>query len=308
MPMKIHHLDLGPMRPLGGALMDGVTRGALARLTCHCLAVETDTHGVVLVDTGFGLRDALRPTPRLPAWNLALLRPRLHPERTAIRRLKKLGFAPTDVRHIVMTHLDFDHAGGLVDFPHAEVHLTAAEAEAATHRRGFIDRARWRPAQWGDTARWRTVETRLGSRGRGSGETLFGLRNVREIAGLPPEFLFVPLPGHTPGHAGVALQGPRGWLLHAGDAYFSREEAHGAGHAPPLLATYERMMADDVHAQRDSLARLRAMLAAPDADIAVFCTHDVVEFVAMAAWSKRGEALRLAPAGQDAAMGTVAVS
>jgi glyoxylase-like metal-dependent hydrolase (beta-lactamase superfamily II) len=288
--MKIHHLDLGPARPFGGRLMDGVSPGAVGRLTCHCLAIETAGHGLVLVDTGFGLRDALRPTPRLPAWNLALLRPRLHPERTAIRRLKKLGFTPSDVRHIVMTHLDFDHAGGLVDFPHAEVHLTAAEAEAATNRRGFIDHARWRPAQWGDTRRWRTTETRLGSRGTGSGETLFGLRNVREIAGLPPEILFVPLPGHTPGHAGVAVQGSRGWMLHAGDSYFNRAEAHGSGTAPPLAAAYERIMASDIHAQRDSLARLRAMLAAPDADIAVFCTHDPVEFVAMAAWSESGYA------------------
>lgn len=288
--MKIHHLDLGPLRPLGGRLMDGASPGAVARLTCHCLLVETDRHGLVLVDTGFGLRDVMRPVPRLPAWNLALLRPRLDPGRTALRQVKALGYLPGDVRHIVMTHLDFDHAGGLVDFPEAEVHLTAAEAEAATARRGFLARARWRPAQWGDTGRWRMVETRLGSRGRGSGETFFGLRNVREIAGLPPEFIFVPLPGHTPGHAGVAVQGPRGWLLHAGDAYFNRAEAHGEGRAPPLLAAYEHAMAADAAAQRDSLARLRAMLAAPDADLAVFCTHDAVEFVAMSAWSAREQA------------------
>lgn len=282
--MRIHHLDLGPSRPLGGALMDGVSPGAVARLSCHCLLIETPNDGLVLVDTGFGLRDAMRPRPRLPAWNLALLRPRLDPERTAIRRLKKFGFKPTDVRHIVLTHLDFDHAGGLIDFPHAKVHLTAAEAEAATNRRGFIERARWRPAQWGDRGRWHTVETRLGN--RGGGDTFFGLRNVREIQGLPPEILLVPLPGHTPGHAGVAVKGPRGWMLHAGDAYFNRAEAHGAGTAPPLVAAYERMMAADIEAQRESLARLRQLLRAPDADIAVFCTHDAVEFVAMSAWSE----------------------
>ncbi len=28
------------------------------------------------------------------------------------------------------------------------------------------------------------------------------------------------------------------------------------------------------------------MLRAPDSDLAVFCTHDAVEFVAMAAWSE----------------------
>jgi glyoxylase-like metal-dependent hydrolase (beta-lactamase superfamily II) len=300
--MRIHHLDLGPCRPLGGRLMDGVSPGLTGRLTCHCLLIETDAHGLVLVDTGFGLRDTLRPTPRLPGWNLALLRARLDPERTAIRRIKRMGLHPSDVRHIVMTHLDFDHAGGLADFPQAEVHVTAAEAEAATHRRGFLERTRWRPAQWGDTGRWRMVETRLGSRGKGSGETLFGLRNVREIAGLPPEILFVPLPGHTPGHAGVAVQGPRGWLLHAGDAYFNRAEAHGDGRGPPLLAAYEHAMAADHAARRDTLERLRWMLRAPDADIAVFCAHDPVEFVAMSAWSETVEPLPQAAAPAEAAV------
>lgn len=298
--MRIHHLDLGHARPFGGRLMDGVSRGPLARLSCHCLLIETDAHGLVLVDTGFGLRDALRPTPRLPGWNLALLRPRLDPEHTAIRRLKRLGHAPSDVRHIVMTHLDFDHAGGLVDFPHATVHLTAAEAEAATNPRGFRDLSRWRPVQWGDRGRWHTVETRLGT--RGGGERFFGLPNVREIEGLPPEILMVPLPGHTPGHAGVAVKGPRGWMLHAGDAYFNRDEAHGDGRAPPLAAAYERLMADDDAAQRESQARLRQMLRAPDSNLAVFCTHDAVEFVAMAAWSESGYAPPMAQrmAGESA--------
>ncbi|MFD0510570.1 MBL fold metallo-hydrolase [Streptomyces aureus] len=30
-----------------------------------------------------------------------------------------LGYAVDDVRHIVLTHLDLDHAGGLPDFPRA---------------------------------------------------------------------------------------------------------------------------------------------------------------------------------------------
>lgn len=297
--MRIHHLDLGPCRPFGGRLMDGASPGALARLSCHCLLIETDHHGLVLVDTGFGLRDALRPTPRLPTWNITLLRPRLDPERTAIRRLKKFGFRPTDVRHIVMTHLDFDHAGGLVDFPHATVHVSAAEAEAATHPQGFIERSRWRPVQWGDPRRWHTIETRLGS--RAGGDTFFGLRNVREIEGLPPEILLVPLPGHSPGHCGVAVQGPRGWMLHAGDAYFNRAEAHGDGSAPPLTAAYERIMAADDAARRESLARLRQLLRMPDADLALFCTHDAVEFVAMSAWSESGYAPPVSAPAREAA-------
>ncbi len=39
--------------------------------------------------------------------------------------------------------------------------------------------------------------------------------------------------GHTLGHAGVAIDTPQGWLLHAGDAYLHRDELVGgtAAHA-----------------------------------------------------------------------------
>lgn len=283
--MRIHHLDCGPARPFGGALMDGVSPGLVGRLTCHCLAIETDHEGIVLVDTGLGLRDMVRPWPRLPSLNAAALRFRLDPDRTALRHLKRLGFSPRDVRHIVMTHLDFDHAGGLIDFPHARVHLMEAEAVAAKRRRTALDRVRYRPAQWGDTSRWHPYPDRAGGR-------WFGFDAVVQLDNLPPEILLVPLPGHTPGHAGVAIESPRGWVLHAADAYFNRAEMHppssGGIKAPPLGAlAYERLMAWNADLARANQARLRELVASREASMAVFCTHDPVEYVAMTVWSAR---------------------
>jgi len=52
------------MCPLGGALFDGFSRGLLSHLVCHCLLIETN-QGLVLVDTGFGLRDVQSPYSRL---------------------------------------------------------------------------------------------------------------------------------------------------------------------------------------------------------------------------------------------------
>ncbi|HYZ34820.1 MAG TPA: MBL fold metallo-hydrolase [Crenalkalicoccus sp.] len=281
--MRIHHLDCGPMRPLGGALMDGVSRGLYGHLTCHCLAIETKGEGVVLVDTGLGLRDMLRPWPRLPWWNAGLLGIRFDPERTMLRQLKARGIRPGDVRHIVMTHLDFDHAGGLVDFPEARVHLMEPEAVAARRRDGLLGRTRYRPVQWGDTTRWHPYSPRAGGR-------WFGFDAVTQLDNLPPEILLVPLPGHTAGQAGVAVQGPRGWLLHAADAYFNRAEVHAGDtpHAPPGAGAYETIMAWDTRLVRANQARLRALLRDPEAEIAVFCTHDPVEYVAMSLWEERG--------------------
>ena len=276
--MRIHHLDCGPAHPFGGALMDGVSPGAIGRLTCHCLAIETERHGVVLVDTGLGLRDMARPWSRLPAINLATLRFHFDANRTMLRRLRRLGIVPRDVRHIVMTHLDFDHAGGLIDFPHAQVHLMEPEARAARAREGLLGRTRYRPVQWGDTSRWRRYPERTAGR-------WFGFDAVTEMEGLPPEILLVPLPGHTEGHAGVAIEGPRGWMLHAGDTYFNRAEVHAARPGcPPGAAAYERIMAWDMRLGRANQARVRALAQDPDSPVAVFCTHDPVEFVAMAAW------------------------
>jgi len=74
--MRIHHLNCISSCPLGGRLMDGRTPGVLARgaLCCHCLLVETAA-SLVLVDTGFGLRDVADPRSRLSAFFLRMNAP-----------------------------------------------------------------------------------------------------------------------------------------------------------------------------------------------------------------------------------------
>lgn len=50
---------------------------------------------------------------------------------TAIAQIQQLGFQPTDVGAYFVSHLDFDHAGGISDFPHATVHILSTEYNAA---------------------------------------------------------------------------------------------------------------------------------------------------------------------------------
>lgn len=97
----------------------------------HCLLVETDSAGLVLVETGMGLGDVRDPDGTLGADWVAMAQPLLDEDETAIRQVARLGYAPADVRHIILTHLDVDHCGGLPDFPRAEVHVLAAELAAA---------------------------------------------------------------------------------------------------------------------------------------------------------------------------------
>lgn len=86
-----------------------------------CLLVETN-RGLVLVDTGFGTGDFRNPG-RLMRFFTAAMGSRRDLRETALQQVQQLGYQPGDVRHIIITHLHLDHAGGLPDFPVANVHL-----------------------------------------------------------------------------------------------------------------------------------------------------------------------------------------
>lgn len=274
MPLRVHHLNCTTMCPPGGRMMDGRTgTSGPAALVCHCLLVETD-RSLVLVDTGFGLNDVLAPRPRLSRVFLDVLcRPQLHEEMTAIRQLERLGFKASDVSDILLTHLDFDHAGGLDDFPDARVHLLDAEYQQAVAQKTALDRRRFRPRQWMLRTNWVTYPTPKG------GERWYGFECVRELSGLPPELLLVPLLGHTMGHAGIALQVDGRWMMHAGDAYFYRGEMDPSRRrCTPGLRFYQTLMQKNAKLRHYNQQRLRELVKHHGSEVTVFCAHDAEEF------------------------------
>lgn len=272
--MRVHHLNCATMCPFGGRLVSG--EGALfapAKMVCHCLLIETNA-GLVLVDTGLGLDDLAHPRERL-AELVWLVRPRLDPEETAIRQIERAGFRADDVRHVVLTHLDVDHAGGLPDFPRAKIHIHDAELAAATALASRIERMRYRTAQWAHGPDWVRHTPR--------GEPWYGFQCVRQMEGLPPEVLLVPLAGHTRGHCAIAVDtggasgGPR-WLLHAGDAYFFRGEIDPVSpRCPAGLDVFQRILEMDRGARLGNQRRLRELARDHAGDVAIFCAHDPVE-------------------------------
>jgi glyoxylase-like metal-dependent hydrolase (beta-lactamase superfamily II) len=271
--MRIHHLNCGTCCPAGGRLFDGTSDSPLAHLVCHCLLIESD-RGLVLVDTGFGTRDVAQPGRRLSSFFRGLNNPQLRPEETAISQLRRLGFRPEDVRHIVISHLDFDHAGGIEDFPHATIHLTAREKEVAGRQQGgaFVGTRRYRPQQWDEAEHWSLYPL-------GGGEPWFGFDCVRDLNGLPPDILLVPLAGHTWGHAGVAIDTPQGWLFYAADAYFYRGEIGAERYdCPPGLRGYQALMEVDRAARIRNQQRVRELALAHGGEVRIFCAHDAREF------------------------------
>jgi len=251
--MKVHHLNCGTMHP--PATPEG--------LVCHVLLAEADS-GLVLVDSGFGLRDIAEPGRRI-GLTRHLIRPVLDQEETAVHQVERLGFKPSDVRDIVLTHFDADHTGGLADFPHARVHLTAAEAQAALHPRTMVERARYLAAQ-------REHGPHLVEHDPLAGDSWHGFPSAIEIL---PGVLLIGLPGHTQGHAAVAVDADRRWIMHTGDAFYHRAQI-GDGRTPLLLTGMEQSIAHNRRLVRANHERLRTLRAASGPDLLVVNAHDPV--------------------------------
>jgi len=169
---------------------------------------------------------------------------------------------------VVFTHLDLDHAGGLGDFPEATAHVRSAEHAAAMARRGSpMQRGRYRPAHYRGHAHWDLY-------GDAGGEDWLDISGAHRVRGLDGVWL-VPLPGHSAGHAGVAVALGERWVLHAGDSFLDQRQLTAAGAAfrlPPVLAGFEVAVPADRHAYRASLETVRRVAANPHVD--VFCAHD----------------------------------
>lgn len=179
------------------------------------------------------------------------------------------------MRHIIVTHLDLDRAGGIADFPAPQVHILDSEYTAATSPNTFTDKYRYRPCQWEHQPHW--------VRHKVQGEQWFGFECVRQIEGLPPEILLVPLLGHTRGHTGVAVYTQGSWLLHAGDAYYYRNEMDYHQPQCPLgLRIVQRIGAVDRQAWRKNQQRLRQLARDRTVEVRIFSAHDPIEFELMA--------------------------
>ena len=261
--MRIHHLNVGTLCPRGARWVNG-TGGPFqrARLVCHALLLETED-GLVLVETGLGTRDIADPARLGKSW-VRLVTPKLDPSETAIARVRALGFAPSDVRHIVLTHLDLDHAGGLEDFPDATVHVHQREHDALMGRVS-VRAGRYIPAHFRHGPRWKLWNH--------DGERWFGFDAVRSLLDGEPDILLIPLFGHTAGHCGVAVRGPDKWLLHAGDAFFHQTQITG-GRTPLGLRYFQRRADTDRALRRADQAQLSALHSAHGHEIEIFNAHD----------------------------------
>lgn len=266
--MRIHHLNCGSMREIDPGDAAGLPLKPAQALN-HCLLAETDSTGLVLVETGFGTVDIERPEEALGRTFLDRTQAVLDPTETAVDHITRLGYSPDDVCHNVLTHLDLDHSGGLPDFPNATVHVHDAEYRAAMAATGSHPEhnLRYRPAHWEHRPHWSTYTSRKGN-------SWFGFDAI-ELDGVPPEILLIPLAGHTEGHSAVAVRDAGRWLLHAGDAYYHQGEIDpGNRWSIPMWEALEERTEINRPLRMANGARLRELLRDHGDEVEVFSAHD----------------------------------
>ena len=195
---KIYHLNCGPIHPLG-LNYSGV---------CYVLLIESN-RGWLLVDSGFGKKDLKWNSPFVICFFQRFMGIPKDESNTAIEQIIKLGIDPKDVRDIILTHLHIDHAGGVSDFPWANVHVFKPEFEAAMKHKGRIGIGYVR-RQWRNHQHWVFYQN--------PHELWFNF-NAIHIPEIKPDIFLIPTPGHTIGHCMVAVQNDDAGCCTAGTLY-----------------------------------------------------------------------------------------
>jgi N-acyl homoserine lactone hydrolase len=185
--------------------------------------LEHPSAGPVLVDTGFH-RVVAEGRSRERSRNLGSFgrvmarNMRMEPQQAVAAQLREHGVDPRDLAAIVMTHLHFDHASALAEFPGATVVLSRAEWNAAHARNPFLHG--YVPAQLDPQLSYRTVEF------AGDGE------HAADEPGSTLDLLgdgsitLVLTPGHTLGHMSLIARLSEREALLTGDAVYTMATLH----------------------------------------------------------------------------------
>lgn len=216
MPPNWFHRKQGPVEALK-AFGIGVPANRQMAIPIPAYLLEHPSAGLVLVDTGMH-RSIAQGHGRERARNLGPVgrmmsrHANMRPEQTVAAQLRTLGVEPADIDLVVMTHLHFDHASALCDFPEAMVLVGEHEWEAAWARGSSL--SGYSTAQLDPRPHYRTIDfTAPSVTARGPFERTVDVFGDGALT-------LAATPGHTAGHLSLIgrLDG-REALLTADAAY-----------------------------------------------------------------------------------------
>jgi N-acyl homoserine lactone hydrolase len=238
------------------ALGIGVSKNDLVEVPYVSFMVEHPTAGVILVDTGMHPSVAVDPKQNLGRIG-ARLAAGIKMEKSVPDRLRELGIEHPDVGLVVMTHLHFDHASGISEFPEATFVMSKQEWEAATGSRpwahGYVTR------QFDHAFDYRLLD--FEARSVDSYAT-FG-RAIDLLGDGSIRLVFTP--GHTMGHMAVVLRLRDREAVVAGDSIYTRRTLEDG-----VLPTH----AEDMHLFRRSLKELQ-LYSDTNPDALIIPGHDM---------------------------------
>ncbi|MFG1795434.1 MBL fold metallo-hydrolase [Nocardia sp. NPDC049149] len=220
----------------------------------QCLLVERD-NGLLAVDAGLS-RAHLRDPSALSFEQFFIRRPH-DPSLALVNQIRALGYRPEDLTDIVLTHLHSEHASGIMDFPHATVHVSRTEHDVAMNG-SLRSRMSYRPTIWAHHPNWRLH----------SGTDIW--KDIPGVSAIDHDIYLVPLPGHTLGHCGVAVRVSDTWILHAGDATYL-DPADQSSSLALLLRQYQWLSTASRAQSRTTHQLLRDLSTNPD--VRILCSH-----------------------------------
>jgi N-acyl homoserine lactone hydrolase len=220
-------------------------------LPIHAWVIDHE-EGIIVVDTGETTRVHERGYhPRWHPFYRRAVHFSVHPDEELGPKLRELGIGARDVRHVVLTHLHTDHAGGLIHVTGSRVWVARGELARASGLSGRVQG--YLPHRW---PKWFQPEyVRFESRGFGPFREAMPLTRRGDV-------LIVPTPGHTPDHVSVLVSGDPSYLL-AGDTSYDQglllaRKVDGVSPDPLVsLGTIDRIRA---------LARERPLVYLPSHD------------------------------------------
>ncbi len=176
--------------------------------------------GLVLFDTAANRSFAVDPRARYGdlADNFRIL---MSVDDHVVRRIGEVGFRPDDVTHVVLSHLHYDHAGNIEDFP---------KAQLVVQRRELVF-AHWPPVYQRDTYLQRDI---------GVDAPWIEVDGEYDVFGDGCLVTF-PTPGHTAGHQSMLVQLGRQSLILVGDAAYQPDKM-AARKLPALVWNSDAMV------------------------------------------------------------------
>jgi N-acyl homoserine lactone hydrolase len=197
--------------------------------------------GLVLFDLGQDRDSVTDPDAYFPGQPTRFLYDRLArfeigPQETLTAQLAANGYAPSDVRLAVLSHLHEDHIGGIRELPNAEFVVSGAEwatmEQPLPELRGFLRRHIALPG-----VRYRKVAFEPTS-----DPTLTPFGEAKDLMG-DGSLMLLPTPGHTPGSMSLLVRrASAAPLLLVGDLTYEVElleagRIPGVGDAASLRTT-----------------------------------------------------------------------